>query len=369
MKIDLTPFEERVEKKLIGKQVKGDLIIYNYTNECQFKKAWDEYTKMARGLIVRPDGTIVARPFAKFFNLEEQFGSDQLKGLPRYKFEMTEKMDGSLGILYKDDDGVYKIATRGSFESEQAIWATKWLTQHHMVKRANVEYDENVTYLFEIIYPANRIVVNYKDRAELVLIGMVEKETGKIYPYNKVKKEAVMRGFSFPKPIPLTIKEAMDSAAASVMGDFEEGYVIFYPEENMQLKIKLKDYVRLHRLTFGITVKSIWENMMAGKKIKEVFADAPDEVMDWLDHWEGKIKHAVDGHLARAQEAYEEARELETRKEQAIYLKENWPEYMGVVFNLLDDKPWRESIYKMVKPAKEDSNQSFRVIKKEQHDL
>ena len=39
--------------------------------------------------------------------------------------EVTDKMDGSLGILYRRPDGVCAIATRGSFASDQALEANK----------------------------------------------------------------------------------------------------------------------------------------------------------------------------------------------------------------------------------------------------
>ncbi len=47
------------------------LLIHNYTQSCQFEKAWNDLTVMCRGLITDLDGLIVARPFRKFFNLAE----------------------------------------------------------------------------------------------------------------------------------------------------------------------------------------------------------------------------------------------------------------------------------------------------------
>ncbi|HRF99146.1 MAG TPA: hypothetical protein PLZ51_28235, partial [Aggregatilineales bacterium] len=74
------------------------------------------------------------------------------------------KMDGSLGILYRWQ-GAYYIATRGNFDSDQAIWATIFLRTHYDLHNLADEY----TLLFEIIYPDNRIVVNYGQRQDLVL--------------------------------------------------------------------------------------------------------------------------------------------------------------------------------------------------------
>jgi hypothetical protein len=131
------------------------LYIYNYTAKAQYEGVWNHATLTCRGIITDSAGTILGRPFAKFFNLE------QLEQLPNEPFEVYEKLDGSLGILYWLGDEPY-IATRGSFESPQAQVATQLLRTYDLSA-----LDRRLTYLFEIIYPENRIVVNYGARREL----------------------------------------------------------------------------------------------------------------------------------------------------------------------------------------------------------
>ena len=65
-------------------------------------------------------GRIVARPFKKFFNLSD--GRTDITG----EYEIYEKMDGSLGILFFYE-GEWILASRGSFTSEQAIEGKKIL--------------------------------------------------------------------------------------------------------------------------------------------------------------------------------------------------------------------------------------------------
>lgn len=358
MKIDIALLEHRIEKKLINKQVMGDLTIYNYTPEATWKKEWDQYVKMCRGLILKSDGTVVARPFPKFFNLQEQ-ESTTIRNLPRYQPEVMEKMDGSLGILYHDGWD-YRIATRGSFKSDQAIWATKWLQN----KGAFRDYLENVTYLFEIIYPENRIVVNYGDREELVLIGLVHNWTGKIYSYKDVKQEGERLGFSYPQQFEMSVIQIKEKAEEKRNGDEEEGFVLFYPEENLQIKVKYKDYVKLHRLIFGISVRSIWETMKDGKNVEDVFADAPDEVLDWVKEWKHLFRTQEQFHLAEATKHLAIVEKLETRKEQAIYLQKEAMDYLSIVFSLLDNKPYLNQIYQKFAPNRDDAAKSFKVVPK-----
>jgi T4 RNA ligase (RNA_lig_T4_1). len=95
-------------------------MVLNYTEEVQFNKRWDSITLASRGLILDTAGKIIARPLPKFFNMEE------LPSIPNEPYEVHEKLDGSLGILYWLD-GQPAIATRGSFTSWQAEEATKVL--------------------------------------------------------------------------------------------------------------------------------------------------------------------------------------------------------------------------------------------------
>ena len=64
--------EQMVTEGYVAKKTYGDFALYNYNQECQFKKVWNEATLNARGLIINEKtGKIHARPFPKFFNWEE----------------------------------------------------------------------------------------------------------------------------------------------------------------------------------------------------------------------------------------------------------------------------------------------------------
>lgn len=97
------------------------LLIYNYSRITQFSGIWDDITLNCRGLVLDLEGNVIAKPFPKFFNYEEHTAENsKLPPIPNENFEVYEKMDGSLGIIFHYD-GEWLIATRGSFTSEQAI--------------------------------------------------------------------------------------------------------------------------------------------------------------------------------------------------------------------------------------------------------
>src|SRR5690348_3368213 len=102
--LDLANLQRMIDERYISVQQhpRLDLYIYNYTQSAQYDGVWNNETLQCRGLIMDSANTIIARPFPKFFNLQEAI--DKGEQLPAEEFVVTEKMDGSLGILYWDGD-------------------------------------------------------------------------------------------------------------------------------------------------------------------------------------------------------------------------------------------------------------------------
>ncbi|NMO56036.1 hypothetical protein HH310_33255 [Actinoplanes sp. TBRC 11911] len=148
-------------------------LIYNYTEACQYAGAWTPVTLACRGLIVDAGGRVVARGFEKFFN-HDQPQAPRLD--PAAAVRVTDKADGSLGIVYHDGTG-WAVATRGSFASDQAVHATKVLR----TKYPDFVPPDGLTVLVEIIYPENRIVIDYAGLDDLVLLGAVEVAGGRSF--------------------------------------------------------------------------------------------------------------------------------------------------------------------------------------------
>lgn len=252
------------------------LSIYTYTRTAQYSRAWTTATIRSRGLIV-DDLTheIVAWPFPKFFNVgEHDHGDDYAPPLPEGEpFEVYDKVDGSLGIVFHYN-GRWHAASKGSFTSEQAMWA-----QAHISTSDTSLLMLGVTYLAEIIYPENRIVVDYGDRRDMVLLGA----------YNADGKElrlgfaadgwepigTVVRTWpALPLPELLKLAEANTRPDGTpTSGISTEGYVVRYAN-GLRAKAKLAEYVRLHKVLTGITERDIWR--MAGM---QRYADQPPKLV------------------------------------------------------------------------------------------
>lgn len=155
------------------KHPSAQLYIYDYTNKCKRDKAWNIVTLWCRGLIVNNHGDIIAYPLKKFFEYRQLFTDCRNF---QDSFEVSEKIDGFLGITYFLNGYPY-IATRNSFISPQAIKGTSllYLKHLHSISKMNLNY----SYIFEIVYPNNLLVLNYGTTEDLFLIDIIDNKTGK----------------------------------------------------------------------------------------------------------------------------------------------------------------------------------------------
>ena len=98
MKFDIEILKKYESDSLVSirKHPEAELYSVNYTQKVQYDRLWDEITTQTRGLIIDSEGNVVAKPFRKFFNFEEH----QPDEIPQLPFEVFEKVDGSLGILF-----------------------------------------------------------------------------------------------------------------------------------------------------------------------------------------------------------------------------------------------------------------------------
>jgi RNA ligase len=250
------------------------LAILNYTEKTAYTGTWNDVTRKCRGLIYNMvDEDVVARPFDKFFNYEQVMGAEWLVGSE--EVEITDKLDGSLGILYREPiSRELSIATRGSFQSDQAIHATKVFRERYAsTMDARVH---GVTHLYEIVYPENRIVLDYGYMDDLVHIGGVHIDTGETFGPNASVYWPGLRAKTFSAR---TFAEAL----ALPPRKNAEGIVVRFLSTGERVKIKQEDYIALHRIVTGMNDRKVWEFMVAGKSLQEIEEDLPEEFWAWVN--------------------------------------------------------------------------------------
>ena len=332
--------KEMIEKKyvVVKKHPDADLYIYNYSKSCQYEAVWNEITLQCRGLILDADMNIVSRPFGKFFNWQELINMGTT--IPKEKFTYSTKMDGSLGILYKID-GEYRISTRGSFTSDQAIVATDILKQYD-----DVVWKDGITYLFEIIYPENRIVLDYGNDRELVLLATIDNETG-------LNTDDMLDLYGRVPQVEINRKAKSFESIEDDIKDDEEGFVITF-ESGFRMKIKGDEYCRLHRIVTRLNKKAIWEYLSEGKDLEEVRSAVPEEFIDWIDNTSKELWDEYNLIDCSSIYIYDNIDKNAERKDQAKFILSKTKTLSGIVFNMLDGKDYSKTIWARLKPRGEE---------------
>jgi len=318
------------------------IFIYNYTQKTQFEWRWNEATSICRGLILDSKLNIVARPFEKFFTLEQC--KDMNIEIPYDKsYSIFPKMDGSLGIFWSYQNE-YGIATRGSFTSDQAIEGTKILyeTFSYGKLEAMRELSRNVTFLFEIIYPENRIVVDYKGKRDLVFLTAIDIINGyddgdAYFMFFKNRVNRIQFNGSFDD-------------LKNLNNINEEGFVILF-DIGFRMKIKFEEYLRLHKLYCGLSNKMIWEMLSEGRTKDEILNDMPDEFMNWAKSIIEKLDSQFFTHqtailnLFNLFKMYSEDRKMFAEKVMCCR-----KDYHSMLFSALDGKNFDKQIWRLLKP-------------------
>lgn len=327
------------------------LLIHNYTDVCVWQGGWNDATLACRGLITHAStGEVLARPFRKFFNAG-QHGSPVFDLLS--PVEVTEKLDGSLGITYRSPSGGVAVSTRGSFHSAQAEWASRYLLTHHK----SFDPPSGWTFLFEIIYPDNRIVVNYGFEG-LVLLGAVDNASGVTVP---LKEAATYWG---GRVVDVHGFANLGEVLAAPERVNHEGFVVRDVARDVRVKVKHSEYVRLHKLVTETTDRSVWEALSAGLSLDDAFTDAPDELHQWIRAVAGKLtmrfnslKREVEGEFARCVDDTRTMHgDLYSRGQFAEQAKKS--QHTGLLFSLLDGKNIDTQIWWAVKPDITDNTPS-----------
>lgn len=339
-------YDTACEAKLITVREDGaGLLILNYSDAAMFTPAaWDNpAVRHCRGLIVDEAFNVIARPWAKFFNHGQTEAGDLDLTAP---VEVTDKLDGSLGIIHLNRDSMPRVASRGSFESDQAIHATAVLLDRY----PNLASLGSITPLVEIVYPGNRIVVDYGTLDDLVLLGGVVIATGE---YLSPAHTALSCAWDGPQAKVFDYDTLRDALAAADRPGME-GMCVRYLDRNHIVKIKQEDYVRLHRIVTGLSERTVWEHMTEAKPLEDLLAPLPDELHDWTrDVWsrietealdiEGRARGAHAAITAVLPEDFE-------RRDYAEEAKQRAP-LTPLLFQLLDGRDPRPSILRTLKPA------------------
>lgn len=316
-----------------------NLVLLNYTHNAQYEGKWNEYERICRGLAINTEtGKVVIRSFDKFFNWNERgfVTNSPIK-------HITEKVDGSLCNLFVHGKS-YRFASRGSFDGKQAMWATRFFerrfSKYNMIDFNTLTNDH--TLIFEAIYPENRIVVDYGNTEDLVLLAIRNKHSGEYLSYQQVDHIAYGYRFSRPKVHSFSnIEEIL--AAQKTLPYSKEGWVVEF-EDGQRFKFKGDQYLEIHRIIAHMNFKNIVESVMENR-YNQFIDGIPDEFLGQIKKWKELIDTYVRDLSVEIDTQFDIAPKT-SRKEFALWIQKYRPHLSSYLFCKLDNKDYTPLIYK-----------------------
>ncbi len=321
---------------LLVKRVSGDLVLAN-AGPLLFTPQ-EPHQLLAKGVVYRRDPfELVSLPLVKIYNLGERnvsvhdlsgLGAATVDGIhPRLHF--LRKLDGTLIQRFQHAGRVY-FTTRGMIEGgpgsgpqdEDALPRQRGFDFLGAARRVAAErYPallepqpkcEGLTLVFEFLHPETRVITNYGDRQDLVLLAVFDRAEWRYQTYTEVRDLARTLALipvdEFAPP-GATLAEQIDSLLASIAGTDQEGTVITI-EHGYQVvyrvKVKSPDYLRVLKLVVTCTYARVVE-MVDAHPHWQGWADleahlrnlgreqVPEEVLGFYhEHYETLVAYLTD---------------------------------------------------------------------------
>lgn len=260
-------------------------ILLKYMPTVQYGQMWNKFYRQCRGTVIDMDRMVAFHSYDKWFNVSEMPETDEqtLTELSqRIGYRVMNKWDGSLIMAYYNRH--WNLVTNGSFDSAQSKWAKEYARQYHVLDGLDTHY----TYMFEAIYPDNRIVVNYDGVTEMVPLARRNMITGELE-----LPDATMSKFYEDKTFQQILSERGQYGATQ-----KEGWVVRF-DNGLMVKVKCLDYVRVHKLKDSINPKGVFE-MMQTNTLDDVRASLPVDVRNEIDaivvvymQWERSLRAKI----------------------------------------------------------------------------
>lgn len=203
-----------------------------------------------RGLKFAPDGRLIARPLAKFFNIGERESTQPHAIDFGQSHWILPKLDGSM-IHPCMVDGTLRLMTRMGWTDTARKCETRHL--HNVAEFCTEALANGVTPIFEWIAPDNQIVIKYPE-SKLVLLAMRNTVDGTYLEPATVRVNALRNGLDVIEALPPWhgSAHAFLSHVAPIKG--EEGFIVRFAS-GLWLKAKAEDYVIKHKAKDSIVLE------------------------------------------------------------------------------------------------------------------
>lgn len=277
----------------------NDIGMYNGGFEPHVPSMWTPTLKLCRGLVVDVDSyEIVAMPFPKFFNYE-QYSPDEQSRIEHQifsnEFTFYDKLDGSLILAWWDSYAqTFRFSTRGSFDSPQAQAVQEYMKRTGKLDKMNAHESyipKNYTHLFEWIGASNQIVCSY-GKDQLMYLHSLHNNydpTKELFSSDS-SREAIWDELDIHSSATKNLRGLgeIEEYQQSELNN-EEGVVGYNYVHDIMVKFKKKEYVRLHGVISGFSVKRVFDILRDFLSEHWKLQDSPPPFVDFLKLFPGNL--------------------------------------------------------------------------------
>lgn len=302
------------------------LIVLKYNKQIN-ETGFHNLSRVCRGKVINvKTHEIVQYPYDKFFNIDEnnEYSLDKIRNrLACAKYiSVTEKVDGCLvavtqtaktkdiQIDEKSIDNII-IQTMGQFDNEQIQIAKAILIKQRSIIKPNR------TYIFELVTPLEKHVVDYGNLETLILTNIRDLKTYRLLRYNEIISEGqqlrlpVVKQYEYSNIADFIEKASREQETSGKNKLEHEGWVFRIDNkygETFMFKLKYKEYFRLSRQKSNISPEKLFTIIKVGKyndylnQVQDIDIEPVQQLREELDI---EVKEQIDRILKRGQEELE----------------------------------------------------------------
>lgn len=229
---------------------KDNLLLVKY-NKSGLYFGYNNLYNCCRGKVLDINSRkIIVYAFDKFFNLNEA-DETNIKEVRRLLSKakivsIMDKLDGTLISTTKHKDKLM-VTTNGDFENEFIDVSKDLIKNKYPGLRQHL--NSSYTYIFELIHPISRVVVDYNGAEKLVLTGIRNLKNNNLLTYDECKIEADRLGLEIVEMCEGETIDSLIEKASTLKKCNKEGWIlrIITDDEDVIIKLKLDDYSLVHK--------------------------------------------------------------------------------------------------------------------------
>ena len=334
---------------------RGPLLVVNYNVnlENSFGDPQDpdaQIRRECRGLkFDRDSGKILARPYHKFFNVNQR-DETQVQYLDfDQSHTILEKLDGSMIHAVPVGD-TFRFCTKMGM-TDVSIPVERFVKSHpEYMTMVRDMWELGYTAIYEWCSPQQRIVIDYQED-RLVLTAVRDTVTGEYWDYNRLRS----LGDEYSVPVVSQYPGTMASMNHLIehtrgLQDFE-GYVVRWHSGHM-VKIKADHYVLLHRTKDQIRLEKNIIDLLVNEGADDLKPLLDQRDRECFDQFEQQFWQGVDQTCCDLEALYQQGHQYRNRRDFAVEFVKQQPAHLRpILFGMRDSRDLRDMVVESIRSS------------------